>query len=230
MAQIPPTGFMIMAGMKNRVFFVQCTNQECLMRFPLDLSQFKGSYCPRCGAPLDQERAALMQFELPTNSPAPQHQLVGVLDNIRSIHNVGSIFRTADGAGLEELHLCGITPTPEDHPNLAKTALGAQLSTPWQYHPNAPALIKQLKTEGTLILALEVTSASQGLFEFGFSATPGLPVALVVGNEPAGIDPQVLELADATLSLPMLGDKGSLNVSVAFGIAAYWLQFARNSP
>ncbi|MFZ3150982.1 MAG: RNA methyltransferase [Anaerolineaceae bacterium] len=216
--------------MKNRLFFVQCTNRECLLRFPLDLSQFKGSYCPRCGAPLDQDCAALVQSKLPADLLAARHRLVGVLDNIRSIHNVGSIFRTADGAGLEELHLCGITPTPEDHPNLAKTALGSQLGTPWQYHPNTPALVKQLQTEGTLILALEVTATSQVLFESSFPATPGLSVALVVGNEPAGIDPQVLKLADATLSLPMLGDKGSLNVSVAFGIAAYWLQFARNSP
>jgi tRNA G18 (ribose-2'-O)-methylase SpoU len=146
-----------------------------------------------------------------------------LLDNIRSTFNVGSIFRASDGAGLHRLHLCGITPTP-DNPKVAKTALGAEHSVDWSYHLNAIQAAQALKSQGFLICALEATPDSCSIFEappFLFSS----PLLLVVGNEVTGVDAGLLELSDAVLSIPMQGKKESLNVSLAFGIAAYTLSF-----
>jgi tRNA G18 (ribose-2'-O)-methylase SpoU len=146
-----------------------------------------------------------------------------LLDNIRSIYNVGSIFRTADGAGVRRLHLCGITPTPA-HPKVAKTALGAEQAVPWRAYNNAIDAVMGLKEEGFVVLALEegVEEEKPSFLEkLGFS--PDAPILLVVGNEIAGIDPGVLALADRCLAIPMRGVKRSLNVATAFGIAAYWM-------
>lgn len=150
-----------------------------------------------------------------------KHQLVAVLDNMRSIYNVGSMFRTADGAGIAHLYLCGTTPTPE-HPRLAKTALGAENTVSWSYHRNALDLVKLLKAEGHTLVALEGGDTAQGLFSGG-GDTPRSPLAFVVGNEVTGVDPGVLSECDTVFSIPMLGQKESLNVTVAFGVAAYCL-------
>ena len=204
------------------IHFVQCINPECNLRFPLDLVQFKGGYCPRCGAQLSIGPARLAQSQ-----PAPTLQghgeLSGLLDNIRSGANVGSIFRSSDGVGLQKLYLCGITPTPEQTPQLAKTALGAEKSMLWEYHANALTLVKQLKSQGFLILALEGTSDARPLF--AYHAPAAQKSLLIAGNEPGGVDPDLLILADEVLALPMVGRKNSLNVAVAFGIAAYHLRF-----
>lgn len=207
------------------IWFVECTNPECQLRFPLDLSLFKGHFCPRCGSPIvEKQPATLSGFpEYPLCNTG--YEMVAVLDNIRSVHNVGAIFRSADGAGFKKIFLCGITPTPQTHPELKKTALGAQSNTQWEYCANAPALIHQLQSDRTFVLVLEATPASTSVFSSSLPAVCHHRIALVVGNEPAGIDPQVIALADASVFLPMLGVKESLNVSVAFGIAAYWLRF-----
>jgi tRNA G18 (ribose-2'-O)-methylase SpoU len=146
-----------------------------------------------------------------------------LLDNIRSTFNVGSIFRASDGAGLRRLHLCGITPTP-DNPKVAKTALGAEVTVDWSYHLNAIQAAQSLKAQGFSICALEATADSCSIFQAPavlFSS----PLLLVVGNEVTGVDPELLDLSDAVLSIPMQGKKESLNVSIAFGIAAYTLRF-----
>jgi tRNA G18 (ribose-2'-O)-methylase SpoU len=147
--------------------------------------------------------------------------LIGVLDNLRSAFNVGSILRIADGVGMAGLHLCGITPTPEN-PKVAKTALGAEAAVAWDYHRNALHAVAQLQAEGVRLVVLERTVGAVSLFDLDFR--PGVPVALVVGNEKAGVDPAVRDVADDLAYLPMRGQKESLNVAVAFGIASYILR------
>ena len=150
--------------------------------------------------------------------------MLAILDNIRSAQNVGVIFRTADGAGLQKLWLCGITPNPADNAQIAKTALGAEQTVPWEHAPSTVALVEELKAQDVIILALEAAPGSTSLFSYTLSKADQ-PIALVVGSEPAGVDPAVLAQADTTLSLPMAGIKGSLNVAVAFGIAVYTLRY-----
>ena len=146
----------------------------------------------------------------------PRLPVVGVLDRLRSAHNVGSIFRTADGANLQELVLCGYTPTPP-HRHLEKTALRAVESVPWSHEETVEDAIEKLKSRGYQVLALEFTGESTPLYDFDLQ----FPLALVAGNEAEGLEPGVLQRCDAVVHLPMRGLKSSLNVSVAFGVAAY---------
>jgi tRNA G18 (ribose-2'-O)-methylase SpoU len=156
------------------------------------------------------------QLSLDEASELPRFPIIGVLDHIRSAHNVGSIFRTADGARLEELILCGYTPTPP-HKHLAKTALRAVESVPWRHCETVEEAIELLKKRGVQVLGLEYTASSSLLYDF----EPQFPIALVAGNEAEGLSSEVLSLCDGTVHLPMHGLKTSLNVSVAFGVAAY---------
>lgn len=202
--------------------FFECSNSRCGLRFPLDANLFDGRFCPRCGAPLKRSEAGI-KAQKPPAAPKPEYKLIGALDNIRSAQNVGAIFRTADGAGLSELLLGGITPTPNEQQTISKTALGAEKSVRWSHHPNLPQIIAELKADHCQILALESTPSARSLQDFQFSDTLPKQVILVVGNEPAGVDPAILHLADQVLYIPMCGNKTSLNVSVAFGIAIYHL-------
>lgn len=208
------------------IWFMQCQNPSCKLRFPLDLAQFKGTYCPHCGGELQPAVQALPQSPVSPASPHRTFPMLAILDNIRSAQNVGVIFRTADGAGLQKLWLCGITPNPADNAQIAKTALGAEQTVPWELAPSPVALVEELKAQGVIILALEAAPGSTSLFSYTLPKTDK-PIALVVGSEPAGVDPAVLAQADTTLSLPMAGSKGSLNVAVAFGIAVYTLRFGK---
>ncbi|HUM49924.1 MAG TPA: TrmH family RNA methyltransferase [Anaerolineaceae bacterium] len=208
----------------SAIWFMQCQNPSCRLRFPLDLAEFKGAYCPRCGGDLLPAFPALPQSHPMANPLTNTNNLNGILDNIRSAQNVGALFRTADGAGLQKLWLCGITPNPADNAQIAKTALGAEQTVPWEHAPSTVALVEKLKTQGVIILGLETAPGSTSLFSYTLPKSDKT-IALVVGSEPAGIDPAVLPLADATLNLPMAGSKGSLNVAVAFGIAVYFLRF-----
>ena len=142
-----------------------------------------------------------------------------VLNNIRSLYNVGSLFRTADGAGLEKLWLCGITGIPPS-PKISKTALGAEKSVPWEYASSARQCIEKLKTEGYEIILLEQTPQSLPVEDF----RPRAKICLVLGNEISGVAEDLLPLCDQALEIPMSGLKISLNVTVAFGIAAYQLR------
>jgi len=146
----------------------------------------------------------------------PRHPIVGVLDNIRSVYNVGAIFRTADAVRLQELVLCGMTARPP-RPDIRKTALGAEETVPWRYFESAEEAVRVLKKQGFQIALLEQTDESVDLWEARFD----FPLALVVGHEWHGVSEEVLPLADLAVSIPMFGAKTSLNVSVAFGIAAY---------
>ncbi|MFA6594480.1 MAG: RNA methyltransferase [Candidatus Buchananbacteria bacterium] len=139
-----------------------------------------------------------------------------ICDNIRSLYNVGSIFRTADALGITKIWLGGITGTP-DQPGVKKVALGAEESVPWE-HINQPwREVEKLKRRGFKIVALELTKGSQDVKMF----KPKFPLVLIVGNEVAGVSPALLKRCDAVTHIPMRGIKESLNVSVAFGIAAY---------
>lgn len=191
--------------------------------------------CPRCrGATrLALERAlsreawgtpTLKAGEAEAGGGRASLQLEAFLDNIRSAWNVGSIFRSADGAGFSRVHLCGISPTPE-YPGVAKTALGAEKSLPWEYAPDGVALARCLLEQGCRLWALEQDERAEPL-EAAAGLNPALPGArlvLVVGNELCGVDPGILELCERVVYLPMRGGKRSLNVAVAFGIAAFAL-------
>lgn len=146
----------------------------------------------------------------------PRTPIFGILDNLRSAHNVGSIFRTCDGAGASRLAICGISPTPP-HRHLAKTALGATEIVPWTHFETVEEAIADARSRGAQVLALEYTSESVALSEIELR----FPIALVAGNEKDGLSDETIGLCDATVHLPMLGHKNSLNVSVAFGVALY---------
>ena len=146
----------------------------------------------------------------------PRFPVYGLVDNVRSLHNVGAIFRTADGAGFSGLYLCGITGKPPQN-EIHKTALGAEENVPWEYHSDAISLIRELKSRGIKIIVLEHTTNSLNYTEPVFPA----PVCLVVGHEHHGVSAEICQMADVAIEIPMHGLKGSLNVSVAFGIAAY---------
>lgn len=160
-------------------------------------------------------------------------KIIVVLDNIRSTHNVGAIFRTADCAGIDQLILCGITPAPTDRfgrprPDIAKVALGAELSVPYLSAPDTTTTIQSLTSPTTHICALEQSSTSINLFDFGSHMVSDTvdTLVLILGTEVTGIPPETLELCDSTLEIPQIGHKESLNVSIAAGIGIYHL--ARN--
>ncbi len=154
-----------------------------------------------------------------------------VLHNIRSLHNVGSIFRTSDAAGVSKIYLCGITPAPVDRfgrpvPQLAKVALGAEKNVPWEAVKASAEfkLIKKLKKDGYKILAIEQAKNSVPYHRLKFKGSK-FKVALIMGNEVRGLPKNILKIADKTLEIPMRGTKESLNVSVAFGIAVFGLLY-----
>ena len=139
-----------------------------------------------------------------------------ILHNIRSAYNVGSIFRTADAAGIEKIYVCGYSPIPNDN-KVAKTALGAEKSVPWKYCKQTWRLLEKLKKEGVQIVALEQTKKSVDYRRF----RPRFPTALAVGNEVRGLSKKILKYADKIIAIPMYGKKESLNVAVAAGIAVF---------
>lgn len=142
-----------------------------------------------------------------------------VLDDVRSRHNVGSIFRTSDAFGLEGLVLCGFTPCPP-HREIEKTALGATRSVPWEHAEHAVLTVKQLQEQGYRVLAVEQTLHARPLQAY---APPDGPLAIVLGNEVHGVSQAVVEACDECLVIPQAGSKHSLNVSVCAGVVAWWL-------
>jgi tRNA G18 (ribose-2'-O)-methylase SpoU len=159
----------------------------------------------------------------PPHNP-PQVRLEALLDNIRSAWNVGAIFRTSDGLGVQKLHLCGFTPTPENA-SVAKTALGADQNIPWMYAPNAVLMAEKLIADGARLWALEQDQRSIPLQDA--KITGNQRIVLITGNEVTGVDPALLDLCERIVYIPMLGKKRSLNVEVAFGVAAATLMASR---
>jgi tRNA G18 (ribose-2'-O)-methylase SpoU len=149
----------------------------------------------------------------------PQRKKVYILaHNIRSMHNIGSIFRTSDGAGVNKIYLTGYSACPP-RKEIAKTALGAEKSVPWEHHKNPVDLVKSLKGKGIQIVALERTKKSSNIQRI----KPKYPLCMIIGNEIDGVGEDLLKLSDKVVEIPMRGKKESLNVSVAFGIGIYSL-------
>lgn len=148
--------------------------------------------------------------------------LLVILDNIRSVHNVGSVFRTSDAAGIEKIYLCGTTPTPIDRfgrarNDMAKVALGAEKTVPWEYAENTLDIVKKLKTEGIKVFGVEQYEGSVDYASVKYSEQ----CAFVFGNEVGGVSLDVLAECDEVIEIPMKGEKESLNVSVAVGVVLF---------
>lgn len=141
-----------------------------------------------------------------------------ILDDIRSLNNVGSVFRTADAFRAAKLYLGGITGQPP-HRDITKTALGATESVSWQHVPDVIALIKQLQADGWLVAAVEQAEGSTSLADF--VPEPNKPYAFVLGNEVTGVQDDIIQLADLVLEIPQFGTKHSLNIAVTAGIICW---------
>lgn len=143
-----------------------------------------------------------------------------ILDNVRSLNNVGSIFRTSDGFGIEKIYLCGITGTPP-HRDIHKTALGAENSMAWEHVENTTDICNRLKADGYKIVAIEQAEGSVSLQDF--TIVRDEKIAIVFGNEVDGVSDEVLALCDACVEIPQFGTKHSFNVSVCAGIVLWEL-------
>ena len=150
---------------------------------------------------------------------APKKPIVVVMDQIRSMHNVGSVFRTADAFLINGICLCGFTPQPP-HRDIHKTALGATDSVDWLYYEQTTQAVKDLKAQGYKVYAIEQTEGSISLNKFEKSDTP---IALVFGNEVDGVDNEVIALCDGVIEIPQWGMKHSLNISVAAAVVLWEL-------
>lgn len=148
-----------------------------------------------------------------------------ILQNIRSLFNIGSIFRSADAFSISKIYLCGYSGYPQEKQmaKIAKTALGAEKNIPWEHHWQTASLIKKLKKQKVQIVALELTRKAITLKEF----QPKFPLVIVVGNEVLGVTKPILKLADDHIYIPMHGQKESLNVAIAASIAMYDLNLKR---
>jgi tRNA G18 (ribose-2'-O)-methylase SpoU len=149
---------------------------------------------------------------------APKMPLVVVLDDVRSMHNVGSVLRTADAFRISEVVLCGITGRPP-HAEIHKTALGAEDSVSWRYVPSVIDAVKQLKAIGYKVLAIEQAEGSTFLHKF--QPEPDCRYAVILGNEVKGVHQEAIDLCNGCLEIPQFGTKHSLNVSVTAGIIIY---------
>jgi tRNA G18 (ribose-2'-O)-methylase SpoU len=212
----------------------RCPNPCCAFRFEVPAeSAGKNGPCPACGQVItyrsldlllqldrQRERMAKAHRAGAPRPPPPAAALTALLEDVRSLWNVGAIFRTADGAGFQGLYLCGITGVPP-RPQIAKTSLGAEEVVPWTYEPGALAVLPKLKARGVLTVGLEWTGKSELLSAALARGALRRPLCLAVGNEVAGLSAETLAACDLVCHLPMRGVKTSLNVAVAFGIAAY---------
>lgn len=193
----------------------------CGLRYPLTEGHPFGERCPSC---LGETRVVLKRkishLPLGGDGSGVRGNLSILLDNIRSAWNVGSIFRTADGFGVNKLYLCGITPTPENE-SMHKTSLGAEETVAWEYSRNALETAKRLKADGHILIALEQDARANPLDAMDRASLQ--KTVLVIGNEITGVDPELLDLCDQIVYIPMRGQKQSFNVEVAFAITAYAL-------
>lgn len=164
---------------------------------------------------LNRELNRLTNEEFKETRKAP---FVVVLDNIRSLNNIGSVFRTSDAFVVDEIHLCGITATPP-HKDIHKTALGATESVDWKYFDDTKQSIDVLKEHGYKIFAIEQVESSIMLDDF--KVIPNEKYALVFGNEVKGVDQDVVDICDGYIEIPQFGTKHSLNISVSAGVVIW---------
>ncbi|HDP55598.1 MAG TPA: TrmH family RNA methyltransferase [Bacteroidetes bacterium] len=163
-------------------------------------------------------RVSVKEFKVQEKIPATI-----VLDNVRSLNNIGSVFRTSDALNIEQIYLCGISATPP-HPEIHKTALGAEESVYWQYFTSTVEAINKLQAEGHRVFAIEQTLGCIDLRDF----TPSLNerVAFVFGNELKGVDQRVIDICNEVIEVPQFGTKHSFNISVTAGIVL-WDYFSK---
>lgn len=175
--------------------------------------------------PTGRGRRKLTDLELKRARPSldevrnrPRLPVYAILENVRSLYNVGSMFRTADALHVAGLYLCGYTGFPPRR-EITKTALGAEHTVPWEKHADAVELARNLQAKGMQVMVLEQTDDAVDFWE----APVRFPVCFVVGNEVTGVSEELVALADLCLELPMAGIKQSLNVATAFGVVGYEL-------
>ena len=149
---------------------------------------------------------------------APKMPLIVVLDDVRSLHNVGSVFRSADAFRVEAVYLCGITATPP-HPEIHKTALGGEDSVAWRYFPTATEAIESLHNDGVFVYSIEQVEGSTKLQNLQLDTDRRY--AVVLGNEVKGVHQEVVDMSDGCLEIPQFGTKHSLNVSVTAGMVIW---------
>lgn len=165
---------------------------------------------------IEMNRLTIDEFKQAEKMP-----LIVVLDDVRSLHNVGSVFRTSDAFRVEAVWLCGITATPP-HPEIHKTALGAEDSVDWRYFKTADEAVAELHRQGYFVYSIEQVEGSTKLQHLD---VPNSPYAIVLGNEVKGVHQSVVDASDGCLEIPQFGTKHSLNVSVTAGIVIW--EFAR---
>lgn len=201
--------------------FVECSNTKCKLRFP----GAANIACPICNKATKLVATRSKGYTGPDEKRDSFLELF--LDNVRSAYNVGSIIRTADGAGIKKLHFAGITPTA-NHPSVAKTALGAEKNILWHRGNNSLELAEELKRQGKKLWCLERLENSSTIYLENKSADLS-QVVLIVGNEVTGVDPGLLKICDKIVHIPMRGSKISLNVATATGIALFALLPTNNT-
>jgi 23S rRNA (guanosine2251-2'-O)-methyltransferase len=218
---------------REKLVRVRCPNPACRAEIELPPARLgKNEPCQGCGQVITvvpialrenaaRERAAVERARRGGGPGRYTMPVAVLLENIRSLWNVGSIFRTADAAGVEELWLVGITGRPPRE-EISKTALGAEEAVRWREAATAPEAVGSLRDGGRLVIALERTSTSVPLA----GAEVRFPCALLLGNEVAGLSAEAIEAADIVCHIPMHGVKSSLNVAVAAGVALYELRRA----
>ncbi len=217
-----------------------CPYPDCLAKLDLEADEEvinkRGhwlSTCPSCNELATfRERDAIEKLEASFERRKEANLVEGgaelleiasmsvVVEDVRSLWNVGSIFRTADGAGFEAVYLSGISGTPP-RKEIEKVSLGAEKTLSWKYAVNPVTFILELKSNGVQILGLERNDKSVLLTDVISQNKLRKPLCIVVGNEVSGLSPQVMRYCDLLCHLPMKGQKESLNVAVAFGVAAY---------
>ena len=204
---------------------VRCPAEGCAVVFELDPGRLGRSVlCPACGRRMTarpigiaaQLAAQQERIRGGRGAPVPRLPFAVVVDNVRSLWNVGSIFRTADACGVREIVLSGITGCPP-RVQISKTALGAEHAVAWRYRADAQQALAELVDQGYTPVAVETSARSVPLDRFAWPAA----VCLVIGNEVAGVGPDLLDGCRHHVSIPMRGVKDSLNVAVAFGIVAH---------
>ncbi|OSZ79617.1 RNA methyltransferase [Chitinophagaceae bacterium IBVUCB1] len=146
-----------------------------------------------------------------------KHRIIVIMDDIRSMHNVGSAFRTGDAFAIEAIYLCGYTPTPP-HRDIHKTALGATETVAWKHFETTMAAVQDAKTAGYKIYAVEQAHNSTMLQNLAWNNEP---IALVFGNEVTGVNEEVMQMADGCIEIPQFGSKHSLNIAVSMGVVVW---------
>ena len=167
---------------------------------------------------IEMKRLSVEEYHEADKTP-----LIVVLDDVRSMHNVGSVFRTADAFRLEAVYLCGITGCPP-HAEIHKTALGAEDSVDWRYFKTALEAVEELKGRGVAVYSIEQAEGSTKLPQF--QPEPGKSYAIIMGNEVKGVHQEVIDASDGCIEIPQFGTKHSMNVSVTAGIVIW--HFASN--